>query len=31
MEPLHALDTEGQLEFLRRYFAKYEGRYDLWA
>jgi hypothetical protein len=31
MEPLHTLDTEGKLDFLRRYFARYEGRYDLWA
>ena len=31
MEPLHALDTEGKLEFLRAYFAKYDGRYDMWA
>jgi hypothetical protein len=29
MEPLHGLDTAGKLDFLRRYFARYEGRYDL--
>lgn len=31
MEPLHGLDTAGKLDFLRRYFAEYEGRYDLSA
>jgi len=31
MEPLHALDTEQKLEFLRSHFAAYEGKYDLSA